>query len=517
LLHAGRNLIARTLALGLAATLAVAGCGAPPQSQAAPAVAAGLEAAARAKGLDGWRDEVIYFILTDRFSNGDRSNDFNVKPRDPHAYHGGDFQGIINKLGYIKSLGATTIWITPINDNRDDSLVDKYWGFHGYWTKNWETVDEHLGSEAKFKELVNAAHARGIKVMLDMVVNHMGYDAPWTKDAAKRDWFHHNGDIKNWDDPWQVENGDISGLPDMNTENPAVLKYMEDMWVSWIKRTNVDAFRMDTVKHVPLKFWSQFNRNVHARAPKDFLLLGEHLNGDPNALAPYTREGDFDSLFDFPMYFTLNDVFARGQSMRKLAQRLEADGAYKDATMLSPFLDNHDMPRFMSIAGGDERKLRLALAFIMTMRGIPCMYQGTETAQDGAGEPENRKDMNFGANPGMTAYATKLMHLRHQLEPLRRGRQLEMWQDDQIYGFTRLSGKDEAMAFFNNDSHPQMRDIPLRAESNLPDGTVLTDRLGGGTVEVVNHRIRVALGPKQARVFSAGNAAQSIRKPTKRD
>jgi alpha-amylase len=299
----------------------------------------------------------------------------------------------------------------------------------------------------------------------------------------------------------------------MNTENPEVIKYMEDMWAGWIQRTHVDAFRMDTVKHVPIKFWSQFNRNIHSRAPKDFLMLGEMLHGDPNALGPYTREGDFDSLFDFPMYFTINDVFARGQSMRKLGDRLQQDGAYQDATMLSPFLDNHDMPRFMSVAGKDERKLRLALAFVMTMRGIPTMYQGTEIGQDGQSEEDNRRDMQFGANPGLTTYVTKLMHLRQGLEPLRRGKQLEMWQDDQVYGYTRLEGGSEAMTFLNNDDQAQTRDIPLRAESQLPDGTVLTDMLNGGTVTVANRHLHVTLGAKQARIFAVqGNRKQSPRR-----
>jgi alpha-amylase len=495
----------------LLAALALAGCQKSlPMASASEATP--FTAEGKTRDLSSWQDDVIYFVLTDRFHNGNRSNDFNVKANDPHAYHGGDFDGIIKKLDYIKDLGATAIWITPINDNKDDSLVGKYWGFHGYWAHNWEKVDEHLGDEAKFKELVRAAHAKGIKVMLDIVANHAGYDAPHTKDASKKDWFHHNGNIENWDDQGQLEYRDIHGLPDYNTENPAVINYMEDMWSGWISRTGIDAFRVDTVKHVPMAFWSRFNKTIKSRAKKDFLILGEVLHGDPGYVAPYTREGQFDTVFDFPMYFTMADVFARGQSMRKLGDRLRSDRAYKDASILSPFLDNHDVPRFLSTAGGDERKLRLALSFLFTMRGIPTMYYGTENGMKGAGEPENREDMQFGANPKLTSYVRTLMHLRQELAPLRRGEMLEMWQDDDVYGYSRKHGNDEVLVFLNNDNKAQTREVPLRAESSLGDGTTLLDRLGGSDrVTIANRKIRVTLGPKEAKVFVVASRKQAPR------
>ena len=510
-LHAGA-------AAALAACLAVAGCARAPFEATAAPVTGDAAASARSRNLASWRDDVIYFVLTDRFHNGDRTNDVNVRPTDPNAYHGGDLKGVIQKLPYIKDLGATAIWITPINDNRDEALVDKYWGFHGYWTKDFDKVDEHLGDEATFKQLVKEAHAMGIKVLLDIVVNHAGYDAPMAKDPQFRDWFHHNGNITNWEDQGQLEYHDIHGLPDFNTEHPDVIKFMEDTWSGWIKRSAIDGFRIDTVKHVPMKFWSRFNQTIKDRAPSDFLLLGEVLHGDPGYVGSYTREGKFDTTFDFPMYFTLADVFARGQSMRKLGERLRQDGAYGDASLLSPFLDNHDVPRFMSTAGGDEKKLRLALAFLLTMRGVPMLYYGTENAMKGAGEPENREDMKFGQNPSLTNYVRQLNGLRRDLAPLRRGKMLEMWQDDDVYGFSRLGtgragSTDEVVVMLNNDGREQRRQVPLRAESALPDGTVLTDRLGGGSVTVKDHKLDVVLGPKQARVFVV--AQQRSTKPKK--
>jgi alpha-amylase len=410
-------------------------------------------------------------------------------------------------------MGATEIWLTPINDNKDEDLVGKYWGFHGYWTKDINKVDEHLGDEAKFKQLVKEAHARGLKVVLDIVVNHMGYDAPMATDPKFGDWFHHNGNVKNWDDQWQLENCDLSGLPDFNTENPKVLDFMVDTWAGWANRTAVDGFRVDTVKHVPIAFWGKFTRQLKAKVKSNFLLLGEVLHGDPGYVAPYSKEGGFDTTFDFPMYFTMTDVFARGQSMRKLGDRLRGDGNYRDANLLSPFLDNHDVPRFASIANGDERKLRLGLDFLFTMRGVPTMYYGTENAMQGAQEPENRRDMQFGANPKLNAHVKTLMHLRQELAPLRRGAMLEMWQDDDVYAYSRLAGKDEVIVALNNDGGTKSRDIPLRAESSLPDGTVLVNKLGSDTVTVEHHKIHVNFAGKEGKIYvvAAKKAPQRAR------
>lgn len=492
----------------LASLLAVSGCAVLPQASGAfsSPQGAAVEAMARKKNrLQRWRDEVIYFVMTDRFFNGDRKNDFKVSARDPHAYHGGDFAGLIKKLPYIRELGATAIWITPVNDNRDEALVDKYWGFHGYWIKDFNRVEEHLGDEATLKRLVDTAHGMGIKVMLDIVANHAGYGAPMTMDPKYRDWFHHNGNITNWDDQYQLENHDIHGLPDFNTENPAVLDYMVDVWTRWATRTGVDGYRVDTVKHVPKGFWAKFNSALSARTKSDFLLLGEVLNGDAGYVGAYTRAGKFDTVFDFPMYFTLKEVFAQGKSMRRLGERLRQDGAYSDPELLSTFIDNHDVPRFMSSAGGDERKLRLALSFIMTARGIPCIYYGTENAMAGESEEENRRDMQFGANPRLTKFVKKLTALRRELAPLRRGRMLEMWQDDQVYAFSRLGGTaraaEEVIVAINNSDFERRVTMPLRQESHLRNGTVLLDRLGSGRATVEGRNLTLVVPGKQTLVL----------------
>ena len=187
--------------------------------------------------------DLIYFLMTDRFSNGDPTNDQNVRPADPQAYHGGDFQGIINKLDYIKDLGFTTIWISPVVQNQVG-------GYHGYWATDFYKTNEHFGSMAELRSLVDQAHAKGIKVIVDLVVNHTGQLHPWVGEAQYQNWFHPRKNIANYSDQREVENGWLASLPDLNQENPEVKQYLINMAKWWIEETGIDGYRLDTVKHV---------------------------------------------------------------------------------------------------------------------------------------------------------------------------------------------------------------------------------------------------------------------------
>lgn len=429
-----------------------------------------------------WQDEIIYFIFTDRFANGDRQNDFNVKANDPWAYHGGDLQGVIDRLDYIQELGATAIWITPVIDNRDNGFVADFgnghkqeiWGYHGYWFKDFYKIDEHLGSMEKMRELVQRAHQKGIKVLLDTVVNHTDYSHPFAADrknpaSPHHKWFNQNGVIQDWNNQWWVENGELAELPDLNQANPETAQYLIDSMKWWITQTGVDGYRLDTVKHVPRSFWQRFNREIRQHAGNDFLLLGEIYTGFPEFQAPYLKEG-MHSAFDFPLYYAIKDVFGQGQSMRRLGEIFGKDNVYPDPLLLSPFIDNHDVPRFVHEANGrQQERLMQSVAFLMTIRGMPMLYYGTEVALAGGADPDNRRDMAFGQNAQMSNHVKQFTRLRKQLRALRRGRQLEMWQDDQVYGFSRLTevANEEVMVFFNNSNQPQARRVPVRAESPL--------------------------------------------------
>jgi len=464
-----------------------------------------------------WQDEIIYFVFTDRFSNGDRSNDFNVQ-NNPWAYHGGDLQGVINKLDYIKDLGATAIWLTPIIDNRDNGFVADFggghkqeiWGYHGYWFKDFYKIDEHLGDMAKLKQLVAEAHRRGIKILLDIVANHTDYDHPFAvqgkaKGSKYYNWFNHNGVIKDWNNQWWVENGELAELPDLNQSNPETARYIIDAMKWWITQSGVDGFRIDTVKHVPRSFWQQFNREIRAFAGNDFLLLGEIYTGYPEFQADYLREG-MHSAFDFPLYYAIKDALGGGQSMRRLGEIFDKDGVYPDASLLSPFIDNHDVPRFVHEASGDKRKrLMLSIAFIMSIRGLPMLYYGTEVGLPGGPDPDNRRDMDFNRDSGLRDYVKFMTNLRKQNRAMRRGRQLEMWKDEQVYGFTRLTenAAEEMIAVFNNSEQPQTRQIPLRAESpNKASQNRLVNLLNPQeTLQIQGGAIQVTVPPLSAAIY----------------
>jgi alpha-amylase len=496
----------RLAGLTLAATIWLWGCSAPPALTSAPGTAGdALEAQGGKSGAARWQDEVVYFALLDRFQDGDKRNNFNVDRSKATAYHGGDLQGLIDKLDYLQDLGITSVWISPPLDNDDDQLATTgMWGYHGYWIKDFDKVDEHMGTTEKLKELVQKAHAKGMKVLFDAVANHAGYSFP-VSDPRYKGWFHQHGEIKNWDDPWWSENGSMFGLPDFAQENAVVSKFLVDTYLGWADRIGFDGFRLDAVKHVPQSFWRHFNDTSHQRKGAGFLTLGEVLHGDPHVVAAYQRQARFDSLFDFPLYYALKEVFAEGGSMRRLGQAFAADGAYENAAMLSPFLDNHDVPRFLHYAGNDRNKLKLALACVLTIRGIPMLYYGTETALPGGAEPDNRRDMNWGANPDVRTHVQKILAIRKRSGALRRGRQLEMWQDDAIYAYLRQTSESEAIVALNNDWRRQERDMPLRAESRMRDGDTLIDQLTGERVTVQDRRIAVKLEGKQARIFLPAN------------
>lgn len=455
---------------------------------------------------DNWADDIIYFLLTDRFEDGDKSNNMDVDKNDLRRYQGGDIQGIINKMDYIKSLGVSTIWLTPVFDNQTDFVNSS--GYHGYWPIDLYKVDEHQGDMKKFKEMVDIAHKKGLKVILDIPLNHVAWEHPFTKDPKKHDWFHHIGDIEDWNDPHQIENGSMYGLPDLAQENPEVYKYLLDMSKYWIKETNVDGFRLDAVMHVPRKFWDKYTEDIKKFAGPDFIMVGEVFHGDPNRLAPYQSEG-MPSLFDMPLYFTIRDTFAHDDSMRNLADRVQQlEAKYENPSMMAAIIDNHDTNRFMTEAGNNAReKTKLALAFLLTINRIPAIYYGTEAAMEGHEEkmglypPENRAMMQFGGDPEMEKYMKNLIRVRNNSLALKEGALLEMWRDNDIYAFSRMHPDEEVIVALNNSYQDQHREIPLRKESALKNGDILKDIISGREITIQNNKIKLNLGRKQPAVL----------------
>jgi len=442
-----------------------------------------------------WQDESIYFIMIDRFNNGDSSNDYNVNVKDPKAYHGGDFKGITLQLDYIKEMGFTAIWLTPIFKNEPG-------GYHGYWIEDFYDVEEHFGTLKDFKELVREAHKRDMKVIVDMVVNHTGYNHPWLNDPAKKDWFHEKNNIMNWNNQQEVENGWLFGLPDLAQENPEVKQYLIEMAKWWIKETNVDGYRLDTVKHVPKSFWKEFAKEVKS-VKDDFLLIGEVWHDDPRYIADYSKYG-IDAFVDYPLYNEASVIFSKSnQSLKPLYDVWRRNETfYQDPYLLGTFLDNHDNVRFTRLALQNKHnpitRIKLGLTYLFAAPGIPIMYYGTEVALDGGEDPDNRRLMNFYTDKEIVDYIKKLGELRNTLPSLTRGDFELLYEKDGMAIFKRTYKEETAIIAINNTVKTQKVHL---GNEQLESGKELRGLLAGDLVRGSENGYDIILDRETAEIY----------------
>lgn len=491
-----------------------------------------------AKRID-WNAEILYFILIDRFCNGDSSNDAGNNPQshdlyDPakgnvealKTYQGGDLQGVIDKLDYLQSLGITAVWLSPVFDNSDKDFVG-WWPYHGYSPVDFFAVDEHFGSLATLKELVRQAHQRGMKIILDMVYNHVAPDHPWVTDRRNweelgyKHWFHpHSGkdagtSITNWQDQEQLENRELNGLPDLAQENPHVYDFLLDVSKFWIVETNCDGFRFDAVKHIPKNFWRKICQDLHKFAGDDFLLLGEVFEGSTDYVASYADLG-FNALFDIPMYYTINRVFAQGSTTNLLSEQLGRNhGKYGDCA-LSTLLDNHDVARFSYWAKTDvEEKLAQAVMFAFSLSGLPMLYYGTEVAlpgdaptneKTGAGQDYLNRLMLPWSRVGdsstdLLKRINKVLHARQVSPAMQHGRTFELYKDYGVYAFLRYLGQEAKLIILNNSSFPEARKIPLRGILSVTGGSSI-DALSGQSFPFAHDTLAITLAARSSCLLS---------------
>jgi alpha-amylase len=332
-------------------------------------------------------DDNIYFLMVDRFANGDReaTDDYwDINPETPKSYHGGDLKGVLDHLDYLHDLGVTVLWLSPVANNETG-------GYHGYWIEDFYAVEEHFGTMEDLKALVAEAHKRDMKIILDHVVNHTGYNSPWLKNPEKAEWFNPRTDIINWADPDQLETGWLAGLPDLDFSNPAVRTYMLENTLWWIEESGVDGMRLDTMRHVPHDFWNEFSSAIKDQYP-DFYLLGEVWTNDVKQLESYHAEG-IDGLTNYSLYEGIREAFSDGGESYTLIQALRKEDRLSNPTWNGLFIDNHDNARLLSVGSNGEAHVRQALAFIYTYPAIPILYYGTELGLEGGNDPDNRRDM----------------------------------------------------------------------------------------------------------------------------
>jgi glycosidase len=453
-------------------------------------------------------DDLIYLIMPDRFANGDPTND------DPaissglfdrskaRYYHGGDLRGIIDHLPYLKDLGVTAIWVNPVYDNvnhlnekerYDNKAITDY---HGYGAVDFYAVDEHLGDIAKFREFVDKAHASGLKVILDMVENHTGPYHPWVEDPPTPTWYHGTRDQhlnetwRTWTltdphAPAEFRKSTLDGwfadiLPDLNQDDPETARYLIQNTLWWVDIAGLDGIREDTLPYVPRSFWRDWMAAIkhdHAKVR----VVGEMFDGDASLVSYFqggkVRDGietGVDTVFDFPMYYAIRDVFAKGNPVKALSSTLSHDYLYPHPELLVTFLGLHDVTRFMNESGATRDGLKLAFTYLFTTRGIPMMYYGDELAMPGGNDPDNRRDFPGGwledprnafTEVGRTPeqrevfdYVRKLARLRRQLPDLRNGALTELAMTDTVYAYSR----GEVIVVLNNGKTKQPVDLPLK-------------------------------------------------------
>lgn len=499
-----------------------------------------------------WQKQVIYFVLLDRFSNGNTQNDWHPTEEDQNfPYHrlftfcGGDAQGLIQKLPYLKQLGVTTIWISPVFDNHDFRFFDR-WAYHGYWIWNFTRAEDHFtdyhksqaspmpqnsldqtkqlyGDIETLQQLSQAIHEQGMYLMFDMVVNHMDYNAPMlkgkTEDGAHPEWFHNNPDIANWADPYQVTNFRVHGLPDLAQEKPEVADYLIKVSQLWINALQPDAFRLDAVKHVPIEFWAKYNQAIRefASPQKDFFMLGEYYDGYGRNCAEIQRQGKFSSMIDFPLHFQILEVIGKEHSAMNFGQLFNHDRSYDNPNLLATFLDNHDTDRFMTAVQGDIAKFKLGLTFLFAVRGIPTLYYGTEIGMSGQQEayhpefaknraPENRGEMDFDPQDPQAqhvrAYTQQLIQTRRHSQALTQGLQIHLTQTHNLYAFARVAPEQVALVVLNNGHQSSTTSVPLHLLANSLSCGDVADALGqGATGKIENGQLVAQIPAKTCAIF----------------
>ena len=273
---------------------------------------AALMASAYAGDTAAWKQRSVYQVLTDRFATNDSSNGACSSLSD---YCGGTYQGMISNLDYIKGMGFDAIWISPIVENLDK-------GYHGYWATNWEKTNPNFGSSDDLKSLVKAAHDKDMWVMVDVVANHVapiGDDFSQIYPLNRSEHYHSDCDI-NWNDQNSVENCRLAGLPDLNQSNSYVRQYLKD-WVKGIVNTyGFDGIRIDTIPEVPKDFWAEYGQSAGV------FQMGECFNGDPAYVGPY--QGSLTALFNYPMFYSISDVFGAGKSMYGIRNRYNQEASH---------------------------------------------------------------------------------------------------------------------------------------------------------------------------------------------
>ncbi len=497
--------------------------------------------AATKKGYDN--SDVLYLITPDRFANGDLSNDDikglhdKVNRSDKWGRHGGDLRGIIDHLDYLEDIGFTAIWLNPLLENNQEKA-----SYHGYSTTDYYKVDPRFGTNEEYKELSVKAEEKGVKIIMDMILNHCGSGHWWMDDLPSNDWINNpknffrtnhrrttlrdpyasDYDRDHFSDGWFVPT-----MPDLNQRNPLMADYLIQNTIWWIEYLNLAGIRMDTYPYSDMHFMSDWTCAVMEEYP-DFNICGEEWSLNPSVLA-YWQEGKMNAdgytsclpgLLDFPIQNALKEALTIeegwNQGMINLYDMLSNDFQYADPSRHVIFPDNHDMSRIFTQLNEDIDLFKMAMIYFSTMRGTPQFYYGTEILMSNTGDNSHgniRSDypggwvgdkVNAFTNEGLSEkqieareFVKELLNWRKSATSVHNGDTLHFIPEDGVYTYFRFNELQKIMVVMNKNAESKEVDLK-RFEEVLNTNSEAKDALSGNTIQISDS---LSIGPKQALIL----------------
>jgi glycosidase len=473
---------------------------------------------AQRKGFDN--SDVIYLITPDRFANGDPSNDNTQDTKEKlnrthyNGRHGGDIQGIINNLDYIKNMGFTTLWSMPLLENNLKEVT-----YHGYSITDYYKIDPRYGSNELFKEMVAKSKAKGMKWIMDVIPNHCGIDHWWMADLPSKDWINNEGKFKpnshrrevhqdlyvsEKDKKSMIEGWFVPTMPDLNQRNPFMAKYLTQNTIWWIEYAGLSGLRVDTYPYSEKKFLTDWVSDIMNEYPH-LNIVGEEWTSNANTIA-YWQKGvknkdgyqtHIPSMMDFPTQMSLAQALTEEEGfhsgMAKLYLTLSNDYLYPDPNNLVIFGDNHDMNRFYTQVKEEPKLFKMGMAYLATLRGIPQIYYGTEIGMANPNSEEHgviRADMPGGwqgdaANAftgenlsdnqkDLQDFTKKLFNWRRTAEVIHSGKLMHFIPNDGLYSFVRYNDDQKVWVILNKADKVATLNIADYAEI-LPENAQLKD------------------------------------------
>lgn len=471
------------------------------------------------KRIDG--SDVVYLITPDRFKNGDPSNDDakgmkeKSNRQDKDGRHGGDLAGVISSIDYMHDLGITAVWLNPVLENNMEQT-----SYHGYSTTDYYRVDPRYGSNEQYRQLADELHKKDMKLIMDMIFNHCGLEHWWMKDLPFKDWINDYPDyevtnhaIPAVSDPYAADvdldlltqGWFVPSMPDLNHENPFMANYLIQNSIWWIEYAGLDGIRMDTYPYNNKEMMVEWVERVNKEYP-DFFLLGETWVSDAATEAFWAGKDVNDqaynsklySITDFPLCYAIHNAFRPEGDIKALYDGLSKDFLYHAPKRNTIFADNHDMDRFYYTIGKDLDKFKNAMTFLLTTRGVPQLYYGSEILMEKFGpHGDLREDFPGGwqgdARNAFTAlgrtakeneafdYLRKLLNWRKDSKAVHSGSLKHFTPQDNVYVYNRIKEEESVLVIINNK--PETSEINMARYQEVLEGyTAATDIISGKAI-----------------------------------